>query len=134
MAPTTTSSADELTLFLTHGSGFADNLDCPYSTSRPILPSIELPAMKPPSQRIVTSRRLIVAGLAVLLFLILVSSTKVTPQNYETKVCANPRLETFDTRVDFFPSPQDACRRAADTGKLAFILHVSGYFEDPGFT
>jgi hypothetical protein len=40
MAPTTTSSADELTLFLTHGSGFPDKLDCPYSASRPILPSI----------------------------------------------------------------------------------------------
>jgi hypothetical protein len=134
MAPTTTSSADELTLFLTHGSGFADNLDCPYSASRPILPSIELPAAKPPVRRIITARRLVVAGLVVLFFLMLVSSTKVPTQNYETKVCANPRLETFDTRVDFFPSPQDACRRAAGTGKLAFILHVSGYFEDAGFT
>jgi hypothetical protein len=99
MAPKTTSSADELTLFLTHGSGFADNLDCPYSASRPILPSIELPAAKPPVRRIVTARRLVVAGLVVLFFLMLVSSTKVAPQKHETKVCANPRLETAPLRL-----------------------------------
>ena len=134
MAPTTISLADELTLFLTHGSGIPDNLDCPYSASRPMPPSIELPAAKPPVRRIITPRRLVVAGLVVLSFLMLVSSTKVATQDHEIKVCANPRLETFDTRVDFLPSPQEACRRAAGTGKLAFILHVSGYFEDPGFT
>jgi hypothetical protein len=134
MAPKTTSSADELTLFLTHGSGFADHLDCPYSASWPMPPSIELPPTKPRVQKTVTVRRLVVASLAILLFLMLVSSTKVATQNNETNVCPAPRLEPFGTRVDFFPSPQIACRLAAGTGKLAFILHVSGYFEDPGFT
>jgi hypothetical protein len=134
MAPKTTASADELTLFLTHGSGFPDHLDRPYSASWPILPSIEIPAAKPPGKKIVSARRLVLAGLAVMLFLMLVSSTKVATQDYETKVCAKAHLETCGTRVNFLPSPQDACRRAAGTGKLAFILHVSGYFEDPGFT
>ena len=148
MAPTSTSSAEELTLFLTHGSGFPDHLDCPYSASRPMPPSIELPAAKLPVRRIVTLRRLVVASLVVLSFLMLASAPKVATQDCDndaysaklvrptcqTNVCPAPRLESFGTRVDFLPSPQDACRRAAGTGKLAFILHVSGYFEDPEFT
>ena len=169
MSPKTTSSADELTLFLTHGSGFADNLDWPYSTSRAIPPSIGLPPAKPRVRKIVSVRRLVLAGLAVLLLLTVVSGPKVATQNYKANISATgrmkfthrshhaprdeahhaerddyvnscrspytaPRLETFGTRVDFVASPQDACRQAADMGKLAFILHVSGYFEDPGFT
>jgi hypothetical protein len=148
MSPNTTSSAEELTLFLPRGSGFADVPDCPYSISRPRPPSIELPVTKPPIRKIVTARRLILVGLALLLFLMLASAPKVATQDcdndaYSAKlvrptcqnnVCPAPRLESFGTRVDFVPSPQDACRQAASTGKLAFVLHVSGYFEDPEFT
>jgi hypothetical protein len=148
MSRTTTSPAEELTLYLTHGSGFADILDCQYLQSLPSPPSIELPATKPPVRSIVTARRLVVAALAVVLFLILASAPKLATSTFEsnvsptklanptcpTSVCPAPRLETFGTRVDFVPSPQDACRQAASTGKLAFILHVSGYFEDPEFT
>jgi hypothetical protein len=148
MSPKTTSPAEELTLFLTHGGGFADILDCQYSISRPIPPSIELPATKPPVRKIVTARRLLLAVLAVLLFLMLASASNLATKCHEknasfskiatptspTKVCPAPRLESFGTRVDFVSSPQDACRQAAGSGKLAFILHVSGYFEDPEFT
>jgi hypothetical protein len=162
MSPKTTSSDDELTLFLTHGSGFADNPDWPYSTSRAIPPSIGLPPAKPRVRKIVSVRRLVLAGVAIVLFLLLVSSTKVVTENpccgpvslpawwhgqetvpqprhsQETVPQPNespaPRLETFGTRVDFLPSPEAACRQAAGASKLAFILHVSGYFEDPGFT
>jgi hypothetical protein len=148
MSPKTTSSAEELTLFLTHGSGFADILDCTYYESMPSPPSIELPAAKPPVRRIVTARGLVQAGLAVVMLLILglackvatsfyqntVPSTKLARPICKTNVCPLPRLESFGTRVDFVPSPQDACRQAAGTGKLAFIVHVSGYFEDPEFT
>jgi hypothetical protein len=38
------------------------------------------------------------------------------------------------TAVAFVASPVQAARRAADEGKLLFTLHVSGNFEDPGFT
>jgi hypothetical protein len=148
MAPNTTSPAEELTLFLTHGSGFAHILDCLYSMSRPIPPSIELPVTKPPVRRIITARRLVLAGLPVVILLLLVYAPKVATQSSEihasatklsrptcpTNVCPAPRLQSFGTRVDFVPSPQDACRQAAGAGKLAFILHVSGYFEDPEFT
>ena len=148
MSPKTTSSAEELTLFLTHGSGFADILDCQYYESMPSPPSIKLPAPKPPARKIVTLRGLVQAGLAFMLLFILASACKVATSIYQntapttklarpickTDVCPPPRLENFGTRVDFVPSPQDACRQAAGAGKLAFILHVSGYFEDPEFT
>ena len=38
------------------------------------------------------------------------------------------------TSVHFVASPQAAARRAEEEGKLVFTLHVSGNFEDPGFT
>ena len=148
MSPKTTSPAEELTLFLTHGSGFADILDCPYYENMPSPPAIELPAPKPPVRKIVTVRGLVEAGLAVVLLFMLGSACKVATSIYqnsvpstklarpicETNVCPAPRLENFGTRVDFVPSPQNACRQAAGAGKLAFILHVSGHFEDPDFT
>jgi hypothetical protein len=41
---------------------------------------------------------------------------------------------TCGTSVAFLASPQLAARRAAEEGKILFTLHVSGNFEDPGFT
>src|SRR5205823_831827 len=38
------------------------------------------------------------------------------------------------TAVAFLPSPKLAGEEAAEAGKLLFVLHVSGNFEDPGFT
>src|SRR6516165_5262759 len=83
MSPKTTSPAEELTLFLTHGSGFADILDCPYYESMPSPPSIELPTPKPPARKIVTVRGLVEAGLAVVLLLILGSTCKVATSIYQ---------------------------------------------------
>jgi hypothetical protein len=47
-----------------------------------------------------------------------------------------PRLEgdCFQTAVEFVRNPQEACRLAKADDKLTFILHLSGNFEDPGFT
>jgi hypothetical protein len=42
--------------------------------------------------------------------------------------------ETFGTGVDFVSSPAEAYRRAKADGKLVFLLHVSGNFEDSCFT
>ena len=148
MAPTTTSSAEELTLFLTHGSGFAEILDCPYSIGRQSPPPIEPPPTKSPTRKTVTARRLALTGLPLVILLLLLSAARIaTPsgehnvaisnhakQSWQTNLCAAPRRESFGTRVDFVASPQDAYRQAAGAGKLAFILHVSGYFEDPEFT
>jgi hypothetical protein len=148
MAPTTTSSADELTLFLTHGSGFAEILDCPYSIGRQCTPPFEPPPTKAPARKTFTARRLALAGLPLVILLLLVCAPKIATQSCEnnlaitnhakpscqTNLCPAPPRESFGTRVDFLASPQDACRQAAGASKLAFILHVSGYFEDPEFT
>ncbi len=38
------------------------------------------------------------------------------------------------TSLDFFDTPKEAARQAEKDGKLVFVLHVSGNFEDPRFT
>jgi hypothetical protein len=38
------------------------------------------------------------------------------------------------TRIDFVDTPRDAAKIAKKEGKLVFVLHVSGHFEDPRFT
>jgi hypothetical protein len=38
------------------------------------------------------------------------------------------------TAIDFFDTPSQAARQAKKDGKLVFVLHVSGNFEDPRFT
>jgi len=38
------------------------------------------------------------------------------------------------TTLEFVDTPSDAARQARKEGKLVFILHVSGHFEDPRFT
>ena len=40
----------------------------------------------------------------------------------------------FGTSLKFEDSPQDASKIAKKEGKLVFVLHVSGHFEDPRFT
>jgi len=42
--------------------------------------------------------------------------------------------ETFGTEVSFARNRLQASRLAAQAGKLTFLLHVSGNFEDAGFT
>ena len=44
------------------------------------------------------------------------------------------RPETFGTSVQFVRNPPEAARMAAAQHKLTFLLHVSGNFEDAGFT
>jgi hypothetical protein len=45
-----------------------------------------------------------------------------------------PKCERFGTAIDFVRSPTLACDRAAREQKLAMVLHLAGYFDDPGFT
>jgi hypothetical protein len=42
--------------------------------------------------------------------------------------------EAFGTTVGFVRNPAEAMRAAARERKLALVLHVSGSFDDPGFT
>ena len=38
------------------------------------------------------------------------------------------------TTIDFVDTPSEAAKQAKKAGKLVFVLHVSGHFEDPRFT
>ena len=38
------------------------------------------------------------------------------------------------TSIEFVPTPSEAAQQAKKEGKLVFVLHVSGHFEDPRFT
>ncbi|MFO0966716.1 MAG: hypothetical protein U0793_14175 [Gemmataceae bacterium] len=69
-------------------------------------------------------------------------SKKATPTRREAAppaVCAAPggplpETETFGTAISFTRNPSRALKLAAEQDKLAFVLHVSGNFEDTGFT
>ena len=45
-----------------------------------------------------------------------------------------PACSAHGTTIDFFDTPAEAAKRAKKEGKLVFVLHVSGNFEDPRFT
>jgi len=40
----------------------------------------------------------------------------------------------YGTTVEFLDTPAEAAKQAKKEGKLVFVLHVSGDFEDPRFT
>lgn len=45
-----------------------------------------------------------------------------------------PTCGDHGTTIDFFDTPNLAAKQAKKDGKLVFVLHVSGNFEDPRFT
>jgi hypothetical protein len=49
-------------------------------------------------------------------------------------VPVSPACETFGTAVKFVSNPALASQQAQQRTKLLFLLHVSGNFEDEGFT
>jgi hypothetical protein len=44
------------------------------------------------------------------------------------------RCKTYETKVRFHPTMADAADEARKSKKMLFVLHISGDFEDPGFT
>src|SRR5581483_1982626 len=44
------------------------------------------------------------------------------------------KCKTFDTKVRFHRGPAEAAAEAKASRKMMFVLHISGNFEDPGFT
>ena len=58
------------------------------------------------------------------------------PDCVEPKIpgAARPDREAFATAVEFVRNPQEAARVARKEDKLTFLLHLSGNFEEPGFT
>jgi hypothetical protein len=52
----------------------------------------------------------------------------------EVPSTARPARGAYSTSVDFNNTPAEAARFASDQHRLMFLLHVSGNFEEPGFT
>jgi hypothetical protein len=52
----------------------------------------------------------------------------------EGPACTGCGKETYGTSVKWKGSPSEAAAQAKKEEKLVFVLHVSGYFEDPKFT
>ena len=71
---------------------------------------------------------LISAGLALLL-----ASSGARAQD-DAKKCKRCKKETYGTTIKWEGSASEAAIKAKKEKKLAFILHVSGHFEDPKFT
>ena len=45
-----------------------------------------------------------------------------------------PTCGNHGTSIQFVATPREAAKQAKKEGKLVFVLHVSGHFEDPRFT
>jgi hypothetical protein len=45
-----------------------------------------------------------------------------------------PTCGKHGTSIEFVATPSEAAQQAKKEGKLVFVLHVSGHFEDPRFT
>ena len=55
----------------------------------------------------------------------------VADESPNCKKCGN---QEYGTSIQWTGSPSDAAAKAKKEEKLVFVLHVSGYFEDPKFT
>jgi hypothetical protein len=49
-------------------------------------------------------------------------------------VAAADKCQTFDTKIRFHRGLPEAAEQAKVSKKLLFVLHISGHFDDPGFT
>jgi hypothetical protein len=51
-----------------------------------------------------------------------------------SEVMPADRCKTFDTRIRFHPDLAAAAAEAKASKKMLMVLHISGNFDDPGFT
>jgi len=61
--------------------------------------------------------------------LLLAGEKKLDQDEQSSSTCGN-----HGTTIDFLDTPKEAAAQAKKEGKLVFVLHVSGNFEDPRFT
>jgi hypothetical protein len=64
----------------------------------------------------------------------LVKESALKDEEESSSPAEQPAGEFFGTAVTFLDSPRIAAEQALKQHKLVFVLHVSGNFEDPGFT
>ena len=63
--------------------------------------------------------------------MILAMGLPLAAQDDSCGSCGNKR---YGTSVEWAGTPSEAAKLAKEQEKLVFVLHVSGYFEDPQFT
>ena len=59
-------------------------------------------------------------------------ASQAFPRQCTAAVCARDR--SLGTKLVWARSPEEAAKQAEESGKLVLVLHVSGNFENPGFT
>lgn len=52
----------------------------------------------------------------------------------DTEVLPADKCKQFGTTIRFHPGPVEAAAEAKASRKMMMVLHISGNFEDPGFT
>jgi hypothetical protein len=52
----------------------------------------------------------------------------------DAELMPDNKCKTFDTKVKFHRGPAEAAAEAKASKRMMFVLHISGNFEDPGFT
>jgi len=65
------------------------------------------------------------------------TSPKAPPakeHKHDDATCTTCGNRTFGTSLEWVETPSEAAKQAAKEQKLVFVLHVSGHFEDDGFT
>jgi hypothetical protein len=129
------SGCDDLTLYLPRGC--ADSISRSIAKAPLPLPRPGRKSAPPKATAPVASRRRGVGRWPhFVLGLLLILCVNQNFNNPPTAMHA-PRGAVSDklsTSVDFVQNPTEAYRMAQHAGKLTFILHVAGNFEESGFT
>jgi hypothetical protein len=74
------------------------------------------------------------AGLLLVPAFLLGSARGDLPKALKPKGDKASSCGKYGTSVEFVSTPSEAARQAKKAEKLVFVLHVSGYFEDPKLT
>jgi hypothetical protein len=65
---------------------------------------------------------------------ILMLALMALPAAAQDEKCGTCGSRQYGTTVEWAGTPSEAAAIAKEKEKLVFVLHVSGYFEDPKFT
>jgi hypothetical protein len=80
-------------------------------------------------------RKFFLSGAGLLLPVLLMGPVRGDlPKALKPKGDKGTSCGKYGTSVEFVSTPSEAARQAKKAEKLVFVLHVSGYFEDPKLT
>ena len=136
MAGTARYASDDLTLYLPRGSLRCSALSAVQKQRQGARSDAERSEGRPPAAPALTRswrRWLVIGGVAGLATLMLARLPFRAGSSVDDAPVSCPP-QKLGTRVDFVSSPADALRLSGRGGKLAFILHISGHFEQTEFT